>query len=271
MKSWKSIAAAAALAVVAAACGSDAPTAPHSSSSTLDLSTVFAQMSMGNADAMPGARAATGVPFTGTAPAPSSASCAYSGATQGFTCAPATVDGIKFTLSYWLYDAAGHALDAPDASKTASVRTVTDAAGTLALAGVQSIGESIALTEHSDMTLSGLLSNGRTLNGTSASHYDISFSASTPVHSVMDDSSVTTNVVVPTNPTDGQYWPASGTIASTMHMVTTSQSLPSISMTNHILITFDGTSRVKFTLTADGGSPSTCTIDLSGKTPPVCS
>lgn len=271
MKGWKSLAATAALATFAAACGSDSPTAPQSQSKSLDLATIFSQMSMGNADAMPGARAASGIPFSGTAPVPTSASCAYSDSAQGFTCAPVTSHGITFTVSYWLYDAAGHGLSTLDATKIASVRTVTDAAGTLSLSGAAS-GEGIALTQHTDMTLSGILTSARTLNGKSASHYDFTFSPSTPVHSVMDDSSVTTNVVIPAQPTDGEYWPTSGTIASDMHMTTTSQSLPPVPIESHVVITFTGTSLVKFTMSSlFGGGSSTCTIDLSGKTPPVCS
>ena len=115
------------------------------------------------------------------------------------------------------------------------------------------------------MTLSGLLTNTRTLNGTGKSHYD--FGAGTSGHLTMDNNTTTSNVVLPSGSTS--KWPQSGTIASDL---TTSGATAGLSgsFTAHSVITFNGTSTVKIVISS-GVASTTCMIDLSGKTGPSCS
>lgn len=273
MKGWKSCAVTAALATIAvigAACGSDSPTAPQSQTKTLDVNALLGQIAAGDLTQNSGAQAALSLPTAFGLSLPSATSCAFDASSQGFVCAPATVGGFQVALSYWLYDAAGHALQVADASKTASIRTVTDLSGSLAPPSGPGVTGSSSLTSHSDMTLSGLLSDTHTLNGTSNSHYDVSFSGTTQLRSVMDDTSHTANVMVPATATNGAYWPTAGTITSDMHVVTTSASLPAITSRTHSVLTFLGAGKVKLDLTVSGVT-STCTFDFSSRTPPVCS
>ncbi|HVX38750.1 MAG TPA: hypothetical protein VHB25_04175 [Gemmatimonadaceae bacterium] len=262
MKGWKSLAAMAALAVVAAACGSDSPTAPRTAQK-LDVDALLGQMAAGDFTQNSSAQAALSLPTASGLSRPSAASCSFDSGTQGFACAPVDAGGLHFTLTYWLYDAAGQALTTLDAAKTASIRTVSDISGTLAPSSGTTFVNS-TISAHSDMTLSGLLTGTHTLNGTSNSHYDMRFDGTTQAHTVMDDTSHTANVIVPSTPSNGGYWPSAGTITSDTHFGTTSGSLPPMSFATHSVLTFQGSGKMTIALTLDGVT-STCTIDLSSK------
>lgn len=269
---WKSLAATAAFAMIAAACGSDAPTAPKGQQA-LDVNTLLAQIAAGDVSQNASAQQALSLPTplgaSGILSRPDAASCAFDSTTQGFVCTPATFDGLHVTLTYWLYDAAGKPLDAPDASKTASIRAVSDVAGSLAPpSGLNTVGSS-SVSAHSDMTLSGLLAASRVLNGTSNSHYDVAFDGTTQLHTIGDDTSRTVNVTVPATATNGAYWPTSGSVVSDMHWQTTSASLPPVAFGSHAVLTFEGGGKVSIAVTV-AGQTSNCDIDLSGKVAAHC-
>lgn len=249
-------------AALIAGCSSDSPTNP--SSQSLDLASVFSQMSIGNVNAIPGASVALSLPATATPPAIVPSACSYSAASGSFTCPPVTAGGLTFTMSYYLYDASGHAQSQPDPSTTASVRTVTDASGTVGLptSGVNT-GSTIALTSHQDMTLSGLLTNTRTLNGGGKSHYDF---ASAGTQLLADDTTTTANVVLPESG-GASKWPQSGTI--TTDMTTSATGVIAGNFTTHSVITFNGTSTITVAVLS-GVLSTTCAIDLTGKTPVSC-
>lgn len=268
MKGWKTLAATAALAIVAAACGSDTPTAPASQAKSLDVNGLIDQMSVGDPSRNVGAQSAFSLPTTLGLSHDSASACSYDATSQGFACAPVDIAGVHYALTYWLYDSDGHALQTADASRTASIRTVTDVTGTLNVPSTGS-GESIGVTTHGDMTLSGLLAATRMLNGTSTSQYDVHFDGSTAVHTVIDDTSHTTNVAIPATATDGGYWPSAGTIAGDSHVVTTSGAFPPISIQSHAVLTFLGGGKMQVQMTI-GGTTSTCTIDLASKLPTSC-
>ena len=263
-----------ATAVLVAGCH-DASTSPSSSGNpqSLDLAPILGQMSVGNVNSIPGASSAMSLPATATPPAVVPSACTYSASTAGFTCPSVTVDGLTFKTSYFLYDASGHSQSHPDAATTASVRTVTDGSGTLTFSAAQPSGPAasgtIGLTDHEDMTLSGLLTATRTLNGTGTGHLDLTVGGGTPLHSLLDRTSTTSNVVMPAQTTGASAWPQSGTITSDVTL-TPNASTPALTVPIHSVITFNGTSIVTITTSASVFS-TTCKIDLSGKTPPVCS
>jgi hypothetical protein len=266
-------------AALIAGCGSDSTTSPAGpSTNTLDLATLLSQMSVGNINAIRDANAgAAGLPGAPTMtagaapPAIVPSVCTYSGATGGFTCPPTKAGGITFSLSFFLYDAAGHSLTTADASLVASVRTVTDASGLLTTAAGTS--GTATFTDHEDMTLSGLLTATRTLNGTGKSSFDMTVTAPTAFHTVMNQTSTTANVVLPTggaNGANGANWPQSGTITSDIQETSSLNGSPDVTFPIHTVVTFNGTSIVTVTTTS-GSFGATCTIDLSGKSAAHCS
>jgi hypothetical protein len=256
---------------VAVACGSDSPSAP-SSSPPVDLAAAIAQMGSTSITGIAGAGAMMSVPVTTVPPAVALSACNYSPTMQGFVCPTTTAGGLTFSLSYFLADAAGHVQTQLDTKSTASIRTVIEAIGTVTLPPPGGPGPStstVAIDDHHDMTMSGLLSTLRTLNGTSKSHYVLTLTGTTPTLSDMDMTSTTANVVLPASNANGSAWPKSGTITSDMKTVSQVGSLPSLSITIHSVLTFNGTSIVTMAITVRGVT-TTCKIDLSGKVAPVC-
>jgi hypothetical protein len=253
-------------------CGSDSPSGPSTSGKTLDLATVMSQMSIGRVGSIPGASVVMSLPATTGMPTLVPSACAFSPTAQGFTCPTVTSNGLTFDISYFLYDVAGKPQSAADANTTASVRTVVDTKGTTTVPPTNGTSGSVSITDHSDMTMSGLLTSTHTLNGNGTSRYDMTLSGSTPLHAVIDMTTATTNVVIPT-PADANTpaWPTSGTIASDSKTVATITGLGSITTTSHTVITFNGTSTATIVFTSSvSGATSTCTLDLTGKTPPNC-
>jgi hypothetical protein len=252
-------------------CHSDSAVGP-SSENTLDLAAIMSQMSIGRVGSVPGASTVMSVPVTGGIPTLVPAACSYSPTTQGFVCPTATSNGLTFDISYFLYDVAGKAQSAADAKTTASVRTVVDAKGTTTLPPTNGTTGTATIADHSDMTMSGLLTSTHTLNGNGVSHYDVSLSGSTSLHGVIDMTTVTKDVVFPTS-TDATtpVWPSSGTITSDSKTVAAIGGLGSITTTSHAVITFNGTSTATIVFTSSAsGATATCKLDLTGKTAPVC-
>ena len=252
-------------AVLIAGCRSSDATGP-SSGQTLDLSSLIGEMGIASVGVAAGAAGVGGVAIP-TMPPVVPSSCQYSAAIQGFSCATFTSNGITLDATFFLLDATGHFQSQPDAATTAAIRTVTDLKGTTSLDQAGTVG-SMTLTNHQDMTLSGLLTDTHVLNGSSTSHSDITLSAPSSLHGVTDSKTVTANVAMPKS----SRWPASGTIAT--DATTTSQfGSQSVTGTTHSVLTFNGSSVVTMTMTITAGSSpfsATCKIDLSGASPSVC-
>ncbi|HEY5063089.1 MAG TPA: hypothetical protein VII52_16230, partial [Gemmatimonadaceae bacterium] len=141
------------LVAIVAGCGSDS-TGP-TSSAPLDLSTVVSQLSYSGLASVPGAATLASIPATVTPPGVAPAACPYVAAT-GFTCPAVTAAGLTFNVSFFLYDASNQPqTQVGIISSTASVRTIVDTKGTLALPAASG-GGTVAITDHSDNTLSGL-------------------------------------------------------------------------------------------------------------------
>jgi hypothetical protein len=180
---------------------------------------------------------------------------------------------LTWDISYFLYDAAGHAQSQADAATTAAVRTVVDTKGTTSLPPANGITANVSLSDHSDMTMSGLLTATRKLSGTGASHYDMTLSGAASLHAVIDMTTATNNVVVPA-PSDATSpaWPLSGTITADSKSVTSIGGVGAVTTTTHAVITFDGTSTATIVYTTSlSATATTCKVDLTGKSPPVCS
>ena len=259
-----------AVAATVAACSADTTSSPTDPTPhQLDVSTEIAAMANGSVGGIPGVSSLLSLPTTTTLPAVVPAACAYSSTTQGFTCPEATVQGLTFDIAYYLSDANGHSQSAPDVNTTAAVRVVADTRGTVSLPASVGAATSVALTDHTDMTMSGLLAASRALNGTSVSHYDVSTTGTTQAHSLIDMTTTSTNVMLPAEGSNTR-WPASGTVTTDATAVTSIGFLPSVTSHARAVVTFDGTSTPTVVVTV-GGVVRTCKIDLSGRTQPSCS
>lgn len=260
----------AALLSVAGAC-SDSSSAP-SLSNSVDLSAILSQISFAGGLTIAGAGASPTTRLGTSVSAPTASSCAYSAAVQGFVCPTVTSNGVTFDLTYYLYDAAGNALSSADAAPIASVRAVSDMKGTVSIPPTNGTSGTIALTDHHDMTLTGLLADKRTLNGTTSSHHDVALSGATSFRAVIEGTSVTHDLVLPREGSSPP-WPMSGTITSDF-TTAVSQPSPAVNTSTHSVITFTGSSTatiVSTTTFSTGTFTTTCTIDLSGAKAPVCS
>ena len=253
-----------------AGCGSDSPSSP---ARTLDLSAVLSQMSMGRVTSVPGASVVISLPAIAGAPTIVPSTCTYSPTLQGFTCPTTTSGGLTFDVAYFLYDAAGHAQSQADANATASVRTVVDAKGTVTLPQSSGLAGTVVVADHNDMTMSGLLSTTHTLNGTGTAHYDLTLTGSTSLHSVIDMTTVTKDLTFANQPGGtSPAWPSSGTITSDSKNATAVGTLGAVTTTSHAVITFNGTGTATIVFTTSVSSTvTTCKVDLTGKTAPVCS
>ena len=260
-------------AALVAGCGSDSPNAPTTQQQhTLDVAAILSQMSIGRVSSVPGAATVLSLPTPLGVPTIALSACPFSASTQGFTCPTVNSAGLAFDISYFLYDAAGHAQSVADASTTASVRTVVDTKGTTNVPATNGVSGSVVIADHSDMTMSGLLTPPHTLNGNGTSHYDLTLTGTTALHAVIDMTSATKNVVLPTeSDTSSTVFPLSGTITTDSRTVTSIASLGTIAVTAHSVITFNGTSKATIVyMTSLSASVTTCTVDLTGKSPPVC-
>jgi len=259
-----------ALLSVAAGC-TDSSSAP-SLSNSIDLSAILSQISFASGLTIAGAGASPTTRIGTSMSAPTPSSCAYSASVQGFVCPTVTSNGVAFDLTYYLYDAAGHALSSADAAPIASVRAVSDAKGSVSIPATNGTSGTIDLTDHHDMTLTGLLSDKRTLNGTTSSHHDVALSGATSFRAVIEGTSVTHDLVLPREGSSPP-WPLSGTITSDFTTAVSHPS-PAVNTSTHSVITFTGSSTatiVSTTTSSAGTLTTTCTIDLSGAKAPVCS
>jgi hypothetical protein len=262
-------------AALVAGCGSDSPNEPATQQQqhTLDVAAILSEMSIGRAGTVPGASTVLALPATVGVPTIALSACPFSASGQGFTCPTVTSGGLTFDISYFLYDASGHAQSAADAATTASVRTVVDTKGTTSVPSANGVSGTVVIVDHSDMTMSGLLTPPHTLNGNGTSHYDLTLTGATPLHAVIDMTSATRNVVLPTqSDTSSPAFPLSGTITTDSKTVTSIASIGTVTATAHSVITFNGSGKATIVYTTSlSAAVTTCTVDLTGKSPPVCS
>jgi hypothetical protein len=199
-----------------------------------------------------------------TLPTAGASSCSYTPAAERFDCTPVTVNGLTITRSYQLLDAAGKPLSTPDPMTIAAIRTITDAKGTLA-PPPGAPPSTIMIDRHEDATMSGLRTAHHVINGTATQKLDFTIpTGTTSIH----ETSTTSDLRLP-EPTAASKWPLGGTISSdrTMTIVVTGGS--NITIVSKDVITFDGTSVMTFTHT-QGGTTTTCKLDLAKTLGPVC-
>jgi len=242
--------AALAAAVLISACGSDAGTDPGKSQ-PVSLAQVFTELSLPRLSAAASVAGGVALPTTNTLPS----GCNYVAASQGFVCPSITTNGLTVTTSYALFNSAGTSLSAFDGAAVASIRVKSTVAGT-----VSSNGDSYTIDVQQDQTLSGLQTNSHTLNGTSTANMtgSLKTTGSFTTHSTV----AIANLVIPANAAAGSY-PSSGTI--TLDQTSAFGTGPAL--TAHVVMTFNGTSKVAVALTVGGISLSGCTIDLASSTP----
>jgi len=242
-----------ALAFVAAslvACGPDSSVAPDHPPA--DLGAVLGEMTL---PSLAGSLV-PGVPATPAVSALTPSSCAYSAASQSFTCPVVTASGLTFTRSFTLLSASGTPQSQFDPTATAAVRTNTTMAGT-----VTTSGSTITMDGKDEFTLSGILTGVHTLNGTSLMHVTGTEPGSAAPYAVTISSTIA-DLVLPATAAD--KWPKSGKVA--MDVTDSMQGAPG---TLHMTMTFNGTSKVAVTMTSSGLSFS-CTVDLASQAP-TCS
>jgi len=188
------------------------------------------------------------------------AACPYSSKDQGFVCTPVVQSGITIKTTYQLLDASGHPLSAADALTLAAIRVITDVDGSTSLVSPTTGSLSTTtLHSHANNTLSGLLTDKRTLNGVTTER-DTAASVFNGLATKLAVSATTTvaNLDIPSA---ASAFPASGSITSD---ASTSESLGNstpFTSTSHVVITFSGTSTVTIALTV-GSSSQHCTLDL---------
>jgi hypothetical protein len=234
---------------IVSACGSDSSVAPDRRPA--DLGEVLTEMSL------PSFTGAI-VPELSMMPSASTltpSSCSYSGTSQSFVCPVVTVSGLTLTRSFTLLTASGTPQSQFDPTATAAVRTSSTMAGTIASDGI-----TFTLDGHEELTLSGLLTGIHVLNGTSVMNmHGTDASSSGPF--AMSITTTIDKLVLPATPAD--KWPKSGSI-----LMDLTDNFDGTSMTMHMQMTFNGTSKVLAVMTSDGFT-TRCTVDLASQSP-VC-
>jgi|ERR1051326_2116871 hypothetical protein len=251
-----------ATAAAVAAC-SESPTTP--SLSVPDVSALLAEMNPSSVTtAVDFAGAPVGGVFNRLAAADPS-KCTYSASSGWFVCQPMTVNGLTFATRYRLIDAAGNSQSKPDA-QTSALETQTSLSGSLTgnAAGSTEPTSSYTINSSSDQTLSGIRSDKHTLNGTSLTTIKGTAQIGTTTLAIDDAVHETTTDLVLPNPKLGQKWPQSGTI--TIESSSSNPGDPSLTSDSRAVITFNGTSVVKMTLTSGPDTITWC-FDLTSPSP----
>lgn len=186
--------------------------------------------------------------------------CTYSPSAQDFACPPLNVDGITFTRTYALYDAAGHPQSHPDAN-TASVRMKTTMTGTTTLSSTFGGTSTLTIDRHDDRTLSGINTGQHVLNSVSAGTTNDTDSYGGSTHTLSFTDADTTLAVALPAAGSGTKWPQSGSVRS--HSVGT-DSFGGMTFPTKIdmIMTFDGNNMATLVVTTDGFT-TTCKVDLS--------
>lgn len=189
-----------------------------------------------------------------TAALGSSSACTFNAGSNSFTCPTVTASNVSFDRSFQLFDAAGAPQSSFSRTTTNAIRAITDAAGTFT-----SAQGSIEFEGHDDYTVSGLLGNTVTIDGSSTSSAIVTGQGTGTID-------VTTDVdglVLARRTGNARRYPQSGSI-STHLAIANQQDSFDVFMT----ITFNGTSIATLSMNAGQGVV-TCLIDMSksNKTP----
>jgi hypothetical protein len=250
------LAALTAVAAFAIAC-SDSSTGPVIGEAP-ELSQVLAELQP--ASLAPLASQISAAPVVGLG-APNPASCTWESASMSFVCPNVSITGITVSRRFTLLDASGTAMSQYDRTATAAVRMTSSFTGT-----VTSGASTVTVDQTQDVTLSGLLTGARTLNGTSLGHLAGTIGNGTTTTAIASTISTTiTNLVLPQSSTGPDRFPKSGVIA--VANSTTIGALPAF--TTNASITFNGTNKAAVVVTA-GGATTSCTVDLSAQTATLC-
>jgi hypothetical protein len=250
------------------ACSDTSSTVAPVQPPTIDVGKLLDALSFADVSAFVGLRGLLGTPSTGASPAIIPSVCAYRAGTQSFVCPASTVGGLAYTTSYFLYNGSSQPQSAVDPTTTASIRALINATGTTTIPATNGIGGTMVVTRRADLTLSGLQTAARVLNGTTTEHDDVTTTGALGARSAIDLTSTSTNVVLPLE-TAVSRWPLSGTLTSDVVAATTIAPLPAVNTTAHAVLTFNGTSLVTV-VTNVSGLVKTCRIDLAGGASPVC-
>lgn len=190
-----------------------------------------------------------------TAAMGSSSACTFNAGTNSFTCPTVTASNVTFNRSFQLFDAAGAPQSAFSFSTTDAVRAITDASGTFT-----STQGSIEFEGHDDYTVSGLLGDAYTINGSSTSSALIT---GTQGSGTIDVTTDVEGLVLARRTGNARRYPQSGSVSTHLAIANETDSFD-VFMT----ITFNGTSIATLSMNAGQGVV-TCQIDMSrnNKTP----
>ena len=191
--------------------------------------------------------------------------CPYSAGVGAFVCTPQGTGTLTYTMTYYLLDVDGRALDAPS-DRVATIRALVDRRGTRQ-AQTGDGTATTAVVEHHEMLVGGLRSGTLTFSGTVTSHYDFTRDGAVAQRSTQDIVGATTNVLFD----DGAPWPRAGAITSSdvTTVVPLGAMSPNVTL-SHSLLEFDGTSVITVTTSTDAFTLR-CRFDLAGRVATSCS
>jgi hypothetical protein len=205
-------------------------------------------------------RATTVAPGVALSVAAQAANCAYSAATQSYTCASASEGGLTVTRSFTLFDAAGATQAQYDAATTAEIEYQLAAQGTFARTGY-----SASYSRAATLAASGLAGaeTQRTWSGAGSSTLHADFERADGARAYDFVSSDTVSNVVFRLPTASHPFPESGRIVHRMTVKQTMDGGVTVSRTvsRRVVVTFNGTDAVALRV----GSVD-CSLYLSTKT-----
>jgi hypothetical protein len=187
---------------------------------------------------------------------PEASKCVYNAATKYFECPPRVDEGFTYDLSYQLLAGGSNPLAAYEAKSTAAVHTVIDVAGNR----VYDPTLSLAISSHSDRTLTGVLTGAPTVNGTDTATFIL-------VSGALADTtySVTTIADFKVQPRNSPTFPT-GVITTFYFFQAPGPS--AVAAYTHTL-TFNA-SQFMTSVYHNGSITRTCIFDLKGISSPVC-
>lgn len=237
------------LSVVLAGCGPEGAVAPETAppvvAPTVTLQQVLDGLVVANlADVL------TPMPVGLSEIAYGPGNCAYNATARRFNCDVTRFGSLTLTPSFTLLDASGTSMPAFDPARIVSVRA------SLLVAGAHRFeGDDLVIQGSRELTLSGLVSGPRTLNGTSRVHF-----AGTRDGSPFDLTVTTTFAdIVLTSATGVAGWPVSGSITVESTYATGAGSAPVVYRST---MSFNGSSTVALATLTDGAARN-CSVDLS--------
>jgi hypothetical protein len=200
--------------------------------------------------------------------------CTYVASSQSFTCPARTMNGITASHTYQLLDANGTPQSAYGPA-VVSIRVSNEMSGTVtppAIPGAPMALNPITISRRETMTVQGLARNAeRRINGTGTSQLSTSLNLNgTNAPMTVAGADTVNNLVLPAVSSGTQPgFPLSG---STIHVErVTMGGLSPLTQTVRIVTTYNGTSSVTVSITADGVTK-TCTVNLAQRPPaiPAC-